>query len=234
MLCLMVRLSRTFDTVLFDWMVTLAHYPTVEDHQAQALRLLDRPVDLEAIAQTVARIEAANELAHVREASAIEDTSPEAHHESERLLYREASIDDELAETLYGLLGTPEFHPPYPDALPVLQSLKDAGFAIGVVSDIHTNLREHAKEFGFADLIDAWSLSWEQGIQKPNLQMFKTVMDQLDCDPARTVMVGDRGVVDGAAAALGVTCLILPAVDRTLSPLPDRRLSLVLDLVGLS
>ena len=46
-------------------------------------------------------------------------------------------------------------------------------------------------------------------------------------------MVGDRGVVDGAAAALGVTCLILPAVGRS-APLPDRRLSLVLELVGLS
>ena len=234
MLCPMVRLSRAFDTVLFDWMLTIAHYPTVEDHQAQALRLLGRPVDPEAIAQTVVRIDAANELAHVQEAGAVEDTSAEAHFRSEHLLYREAGIDDELAEALYGLLGTAEFHPPYPDALPVLQSLKGAGFATGVVSDIHSNLREHAKEFGFADLIDAWSLSWEQGIQKPNLQMFKTVMDQLECDPARTVMVGDRGVVDGAAAELGVTCLILPAVDRTIFPLPDRRLSLVLDLVGLS
>ena len=107
-----------------------------------------------------------------------------------------------------------------------------SGYAIGVVSDIHTDVREHAKAFGFADSIDAWSLSWEQGIQKPNLQMFQTAIDQLRCDPAKTVMVGDRGAVDGAAAALGVTCLILPAIDWE-RPFEDRGLSRVLELVGL-
>ncbi len=224
----------TFDAVLFDWMSTLAHYPTIEDHQAQALRLLGRAVDPDAIARTVARIEAAGELPEVQAARAVEDTSPEAHAYSEHLVYKNSGIDAELADALYGLIGTADFHPPYPDAKGVLETLKRSGYAIGVVSDIHTDLREHAKAFGFAASIDAWSLSWEQGIQKPNLQMFQTAIDQLGCDPARTVMVGDRGVVDGAAAALGVTCLILPAVDRNITPLPDRRLSLVLDLVGLS
>jgi putative hydrolase of the HAD superfamily len=148
-------------------------------------------------------------------------------------VYRRAGIDDELADALYGLLGTPDFHRPYPDAKGVLETLKRAGYAIGVVSDFHTDLREHARAFGFAEFIDAWSLSWEQGVQKPNLQLFQTAIDQLGCDPVRTVMVGDRGGADGAAAALGVTCLILPAVDGQ-TPLFNRRLSLVLDLVGLS
>jgi HAD superfamily hydrolase (TIGR01549 family) len=222
-----------FDAVLFDWMFTLAHYPTREEHQAQALRRLGRKVNPDEIAETVARIEAACELPEVQEAAAAEDSSPEAHAYSEHLVYRRAGIDDELADSLYRLLGTPAFHRPYPDAKGVLETLKTAGYAIGVVSDIHTDLREHAKAFGFAESIDAWSLSWEQGIQKPNLQIFQTAIDQLGCDPVRTIMVGDRGAADGAAAALGVTCLILPAVDGSI-PLSDRRLSLVLDLVGLS
>jgi FMN phosphatase YigB (HAD superfamily) len=63
--------------------------------------------------------------------------------------------------------------------------------------------------------------------------MFQTAIDQLGCDPARTVMVGDRGAVDGAAASLGITCLILPATN--LKQLhTDRGLSLVMSLVGLA
>ena len=222
-----------FDAVLFDWMFTLAHYPTRAEHQAQALRRLGRTVNPDEIAETVARIEAACELPEAQQAAAVEDTSPEAHAYSERLVYRRAGIDDELADALYRLLGTPDFHRPYPDAMGVLETLNAAGYAIGVVSDIHTDLREHAQEFGFSEFIHAWSLSSEQGIQKPNLQIFQTAIDQLGCDPMRTVMVGDRGGADGAAAALGVTCLILPVIDGRI-PLSERRLSLVLDLVGLS
>lgn len=226
--------SSTFDVVLFDWMVTLAHYPTQHDHVRQALALLGRDGDDVVIEETVANLGAASALEQVQAAGAVEDTSLGAHQHSEHLLYREAGIDGELAEAMYGLLGTPAFHPHYPDVLPVLRALKGAGFAIGVVSDIHVDLRQHAKQFGFAEYIDVWSLSWEQGIQKPDLQMFRTALDALDAEPQRSVMVGDRGVVDGAAAELGVTCLILPAVDRTVLPLRERRLSLVLDLVGLT
>lgn len=225
--------SAKFDTVLFDWMVTLAHYPTPADHIAMAMKGLGRPSDPSEVSAIRTRMQSAGQLPHVQEADAIEDTSRAAHVRSEHLLYSEAGIDDELAQAMYSMLGTTEFHPIYPDVDPVLRKLKEADFSIGVVSDIHVDLRQHAKHFGFDDCIDAWSLSWEQGIQKPDLQMFRTALDALDADPARTVMVGDRGIVDGAAAELGVTCLILPAVDRTLDPLPERRLSLLLDLVGL-
>jgi len=222
-----------FDTVLFDWMLTLAHYPATRDHLVQALRQLRRPQDPVGISEMVTKIAEARELPDVEAARIIEDTSTEAHANAEYLVYENAGLDEELAETLYTMLGTPEFHPPYSDSKPVLETLKAAGCDVGIVSDIHTDLRIHAEAFGWTGLIDAWSLSWEQGIQKPNLQMFQTAIDQLGCNPARTVMVGDRGAVDGAAAEIGVACIILPAVNFE-HPYGSRGLSLVLDFVGCS
>ena len=46
------------------------------------------------------RIEAAWKLPHVQAATAVEDTSTEAHFRSEHLVYKEAGIDGELAEAL--------------------------------------------------------------------------------------------------------------------------------------
>lgn len=220
-----------FDTVLLDWMLTLAHYPTAREHLVRALRQLKRSQDPEEIGEAVVKIREARNHPDAIAASAIEDSSCEAHAYSELLVYEKAGLDDELAEAMYGMLGTPDFHLPYPDSKSVLETLKVAGYGIGIVSDIHTDLRMHAKAFGWADLIDSWSLSWEQGIQKPNLQMFQSAIDQLGCDPARTVMVGDRGAVDGAAAELGIVCLILPAVNFE-HPYESRGLSLLLDSVG--
>ncbi|MFV1990773.1 MAG: HAD hydrolase-like protein, partial [Acidimicrobiales bacterium] len=67
----------------------------------------------------------------------------------------------------------------YPDVAGVLQALKHNGVKIGVVSDIHVDLRLHAKEFGFAHHIDAWALSFELGVQKPDLRISQAALSQL-------------------------------------------------------
>jgi HAD superfamily hydrolase (TIGR01493 family) len=218
-----------FDAVLFDWMLTLAHYPTPAEHVAAALTTLKRTIPdtgIEALAHALDN--AANEL-DVVQAMAIADTSPAAHFAAEHLLYERAGIDAELSAAMYQLLGTPTFHPAYPDTCAVLASLAGAGIQIGIVSDIHVDLRVHAREFGFADHIDAWALSYELGVQKPDPVIFQSAIDQLGCTPARTLMVGDRAAVDGGAAALGVACLILPAPPRWMS----RGLDRVTRLVGI-
>jgi FMN phosphatase YigB (HAD superfamily) len=147
---------KQFDAVLFDWMLTLAHYPTAEEHLSQAFRRLDRYEDPAAMGEIVSKIMDARNHPNAKAASLVEDTSPEAHAYSEFLVYELAGLDDELADALYELLGTPEFHLPYRDSKPVLKALKAAGIATGVVSDIHTDLRVHAQEFGWAELIDSW------------------------------------------------------------------------------
>lgn len=191
-------------------MLTLAHYPSPTEHVTIAHREMGRPTTAKEVSRIVDAMAEARHLPEVRAAQAIEDTSTAAHHRSEHLLYQSAGIDTDLAEQMYRLLGSPSFHEPYPDALPVLRDLHSTGTSIGVVSDIHVDLRSHADQFGFGDLIDAWALSFELGIQKPDLRIFQAALDHLEADPATTLMVGDRPSRDGAAAQLGMTCLILP------------------------
>lgn len=201
-----------YDAVVFDWMQTLAHYPSPAEHVERALARLERPTGADSVSSIVAAMNEAKKRPDVQAAEAVEDTSAAAHHHSEHLLYRSAGLDDELADSLYVLLGTPDFHPPYPDARSVLEQLARTGLGIGVVSDIHVDLRTHAESFGFEPFVDAWALSFELGIQKPNPAIFRHALAQLGTTPERTLMVGDRPSRDGAAAEIGMPCLILPAI----------------------
>ncbi len=217
-----------FDAVIFDWMLTLAHYPSPAEHVATAMADLGRPVVASEVDRIVTAMAKAKGLPEVRAAERFEDTSVEAHHHSEHLLYRSAGIDPGLANQMYRLLGSPEFHQPYPDALPVVDELHRSGVRIGVVSDIHTDLRLHAQQFGFSESIDAWALSFELGVQKPDPQIFQAALSQLGTSAARTLMVGDRPSRDGAAGELGMACLILPAP----TTLTTRGLDAVVSLVN--
>ena len=219
-----------FEAVLFDWMLTLAHHPPPADHVAEALRRLGRPDTPDQVRAIVAAMTAAKKLPEVQQAETIEDTSTEAHHRSEHLLYDRAGIDEELADQMYSLLGQPSFHPCYPDAPQVLAELHQHGVKIGVVSDIHVDLRVHAEAFGFGRFVDAWALSFELGVQKPNRQIFNAALSSLNAAPDQSLMVGDRASRDGAAAELGLTCLILPPPTST----GDRGLDHVLRLVGMA
>ncbi|MFF2412606.1 HAD family hydrolase [Streptomyces sp. NPDC058092] len=52
-------------------------------------------------------------------------------------------------------------------------------------------------------LIDAYVLSYEHGVQKPNTRLFHMACTLLGQNPADVVMVGDERRADGGAAALG-------------------------------
>lgn len=195
-------------------MLTLAHYPTAEEHVAMALNRLGRPSDHENIVDVARRLSAAECDPDVADAASVEDTSVGAHRHHHELLVRRADIDPHLAEALYALLGSQGLHPIYPDARHVLATLHGGGCRIGVVSDIHVDLRVHARRFEVDSFVDEWTLSFEIGAQKPDRRIFEHALDRLHADPARTLMVGDRATHDGAAVALGVTCLILPALTQ--------------------
>ena len=121
-----------------------------------------------------------------------------------------AGFDIELAERIYALLGHVDMHPLYPDAAGVLASIRSAGIRIAVISDIHVDLRQHATQFGIADDVAYWALSFELGVQKPDPLMFTSAIDALGVKPSAALMVGDRMSRDGAAAQLGIDTLILP------------------------
>jgi HAD superfamily hydrolase (TIGR01549 family) len=135
----------------------------------------------------------------------------------------------ELHDRLYDRHMAPAAWRPYPDTAEVLSALRERGVAVGVVSNIGWDLRPVFREHGLDPYIDAYVLSYEHGIQKPDPRLFATACEALGADPRDTLMVGDDRRADGGAAALGCEVHFvdhLPVTER-----PDG-LRPVLDLVG--
>ncbi|MGW6425146.1 HAD family hydrolase [Nocardia sp. NPDC055053] len=109
------------------------------------------------------------------------------------------------------------------DVATTLRALAENGCKIGILSDIHFDLRPTFVDAGLLDLIDTFILSYEHGIQKPNPAIFELAPSQLATRAEHTLMVGDRPSHDGAAATLGIPTLLVP----TLTESQQRRLHLV-------
>ena len=107
-------------------------------------------------------------------------------------------------------------------------ALRERGIGVGVVSNIGWDLRPVFRDHGLDRYVDAYVLSYEHGIQKPDPRLFAAACEALGVDPRDALMVGDDRRADGGAAALG--CAVhfvdhLPVTER-----PDG-LRAVLDLV---
>jgi len=117
---------------------------------------------------------------------------------------------------------------PYPDAADTLVSLNRMGVPVAVVSNTGWDLSGSFAEAGLARLVDAFVLSCDIGLEKPDPLIFTLACHRLGVEPANAVMVGDDPVKDGGAAAAGIPVYLLPAPraqDRI------RGLSAVLSLV---
>lgn len=132
------------------------------------------------------------------------DESAGAHREAYTGLARQVRLPyPGLYDALYDRHRTPAAWHPYPDAAEVLASLRDRGVAIGVVSNIGWDVRPVFRAHGLDTLVEAYALSFEHGVQKPDARLFHTACTLLGQHPTDVVMVGDDRHADAGAAALG-------------------------------
>ncbi|MEV6765755.1 HAD-IA family hydrolase [Streptomyces sp. NPDC051105] len=161
---------------------------------------------------------------------AVRDESAEQHRAAYTGLSRRVPLPDPaLHDALYERHMAPDAWTPYPDAAEVLRTLRAQGIGVGVVSNIGWDLRPVFRAHGLDAHVDAYVLSYEHGVQKPDPRLFTVALEALGAAPAETLMVGDSRPADGGAAALG--CRVhfvdhLPVTQR-----PDALLP-VLDLAG--
>jgi FMN phosphatase YigB (HAD superfamily) len=208
--------------VLFDWRGTLAVSPSVEEWVAEALRRLGRPADagaVEAIARRLSQVD--DEL----DAPGT-DTDAQRHRQTYLRVLRGLGLDEDLVGSLYAVESDPACNVFAEDAAKTFAVLQDAGVLIAVISDIHVDIRPAFAAAGLP--VDVFTLSFEQGVQKPHPEMFSRTLTALGLEPADALMVGDRSRPDGAAVELGIPTLLLPPLTRA----DERRLHLVLALCG--
>jgi HAD superfamily hydrolase (TIGR01549 family) len=83
-----------------------------------------------------------------------------------------------------------------------LTELRDRGIPVAVVSNIGWDIRPL---FAYREIpVDAFVLSCEHGVQKPDPRIFEIALRALGREAGQTLMVGDDPQTDGAAADSGV------------------------------
>jgi HAD superfamily hydrolase (TIGR01549 family) len=142
--------------------------------------------------------------AHLAELWATRDESAERHRAAYTGLARQVELPDpRLYDALYDRHMSPAAWQPYPDAADVLAALQQQGIRVGVISNIGWDLRPVVRAHGLDDAVDAYVLSYEHGIQKPDPALFRIACDALGTDPHDVLMVGDDRTADAGAAAIG-------------------------------
>ena len=211
--------------VLFDWRGTLVTTPTEHEWVALALTALGRDASPGSVESVVSAIVGANGDQDRLDGPGV-DSDAALHRRTYLEVFADAGLDAELAESLYAVESEPRHNLFARDVRPTFEALRGRGIAIAVVSDIHVDLRPAFDAAGLGGLVDVFTLSFEQGVQKPDPLMFARTLDALGVGPERALMVGDRSRPDGAAVESGIPTLLLPP----LRSVDDRRLHHVLRL----
>lgn len=212
--------------VLFDWRGTLVVPPTFEDWVRDGLLRCGRAQDPDLIHRVTARIIESNGPEDRLDAPGM-DIDPAFHRRVSIGVLTDAGMDDELAECIYESESDWRQNPFAIDAASTIRVLADAGVLVGIVSDIHFDIRPAFHALGVADAIAAYSLSFEVGAQKPAAEMFGHALRTLAITAEDALFVGDRSVPDGGAVEHGMMTLLLPPLR---SP-DDARLGAVARLV---
>jgi len=176
------------------------------------LALLDEPG---AVAGISDQLRAAFRLPAVVALQDGRDLSRAQHRRAMRGWWERVDFLRGAEEAAYRELTAPDAWVPYPDTEPVLRALRERGLRVGIVSDFAWDLRTHLAHHGLDALIDTCVISYEQGREKPDPQLFLKACADLGADPRATLMVGDNPVRDGGATACGLRTYILPAEHRT-------------------
>ncbi|RCK68654.1 HAD family hydrolase [Desertihabitans brevis] len=218
----------SFSSIIFDWRGTLVTTLSWSKWIEHALHITGR----DSSAPDVQRVEdalAAVDPGEARLDAPGVDCDADLHRTIYFEVFSDAGLDRSLAEALYAVESDYRYNPFATDVAETFKKLKDRGKRIAVLSDLHFDLRPAFFEAGLGTMVDAFVLSFEQGVQKPNPAIFEATLNFLSAEKETTLMVGDRSKPDGAAVELGITTLLLPP----LRSVEDRRLHRVTTLCGL-
>ena len=87
-----------------------------------------------------------------------------------------------------------------PDTHEALSTLRDAGYALGVLSNREKSFEEELKELGIADYFKWMIPAGATGIRKPNAAAFQNALKDTGFAPSETVYVGDNYFADVVGA----------------------------------
>ena len=99
---------------------------------------------------------------------------------------------------------------PYPDALSVLTTLRERGYRMGIIANQPLGSEKRLARFGLLVFFEVVCASAEEGVSKPDSEIFRRALTRAGCAPDEAVMIGDRTDNDIAPAkALGMRTVLI-------------------------
>ena len=79
------------------------------------------------------------------------------------------------------------------EIIPMLSTVKEKGFLVGLISNCFSEEADVIRKSELVPYFDAVYLSYEQGIEKPDEEIFCRCMESLSVKPEECIYVGDGG-----------------------------------------
>ena len=96
----------------------------------------------------------------------------------------------------------------HPDIIPMLTKIKEKGILIGLISNCYSEEVEAIRSSELFPYFDAVYLSYEQGVWKPDEEIFTRCMAELSVKAEECLYIGDGGSYElETARKLGMTAL---------------------------
>lgn len=98
----------------------------------------------------------------------------------------------------------------YPETMPVLQRLRDEGYAIGMISNLATPYKQAFFNLGLQNHIDTYLFSCDEGCKKPDPEVYYLLLRRMNINASETMMVGDTMRMDVLGPrGIGMNALLL-------------------------
>ena len=124
--------------------------------------------------------------------------------------------ETELLEKLANLPLPKQEFKIIPGTVEVLQTLKDKGFRLGIVSNHRTWLPDYLKEIGLSQFFETIVVSDIVGVEKPDSRIMQIALDNFSLDASVCLYVGDHPFDVLCAKNSGIACAWLAPAESTL------------------
>lgn len=129
----------------------------------------------------------------------------------ERILKANQCYSEELLKKIVAKrIATKEdcFRHLHPEIVPMLSELKEKGLLIGLISNCFSEEADVIRKSKLFPYFDVVCLSYEQGVQKPDEEIYRRCMDSLGVQPEECLYIGDGGSNElEAAGALSMKAI---------------------------
>ena len=108
----------------------------------------------------------------------------------------------------------------YPYSKELLQSLKDAGYGVYILSNYPRDLADmHWKDFKFLPVADGYIISAYERIVKPDEKIYRLLTEKFGIDLTESAFIDDRQINIDAANALGMKGILFKNLDDCMEAL---------------